>query len=136
MSNIDEVCKQIYNEVPHAIGVAVVDTDSAMILGVYHEVPHFDQEYLDAVAGAAVNMVRGRNTYAVEDMIAERRGKTVQRNSVTEMQMNIGSTFHFMAAVPGKPYAYAFLITEQKANLGLGWRAIRNALPAIAGCCL
>jgi hypothetical protein len=73
--SINQICTEIVNDVDSALGCAVVDLNSGLLLGVSHNVPYFTQSYLDAVAAAAVDMFRGRTVSAVEDMIANMRGK-------------------------------------------------------------
>ncbi|MEZ5671499.1 MAG: hypothetical protein R3E08_03620 [Thiotrichaceae bacterium] len=63
-----------------ALGCAVVDLNSGLLLGVSHNVPYFTQSYLDAVAADGSRYVRGRTIGAVEDMISNMRG-TLPRNT-------------------------------------------------------
>ncbi len=134
MSNVDEKCKQMVNDVDDALGAAVVDLNSGLLLGVHHIVPHFTQTYLDAVAAAAVDMFRGKTVSNVEKLLAEQRGEDAS-NSMQEVQMTTPKTLHFMAVIPEKPSCLLVLITGKKANLGLGWSAVRNALPDVAPLC-
>ncbi len=96
-----------------------------------HNVPYFTQSYLDAVAAAAVDMFRGKTVNTVEKLIASQRGTEV-RQLVQEVQMTTEKTFHFMSVVPGKTNCLMVLITGKKANLGMGWAALRSALPKVA----
>ena len=54
MSSIDDVCQEVLRKVDDALGFAVVDLDSGLLLAAAHNVPYFTQSYLDAVAAAAV----------------------------------------------------------------------------------
>ncbi len=134
MANINQICAEIVNEVDTGLGCAVVDLTSGLLLGVHHNIPYFTQSYLDAVAAAAVEMMRGKNVKIVEDMLSSMRG-THQENMIEEVQMTTRNTFHFMAVVPDKPDAMVVLITSKKANLGMGWAAVRRALPKLAPLC-
>ena len=134
MSNLQDICKNVTDEVEGAVGFAVVDLNNGLLLGVHHTVPYFTQTYLDAVAAAAVDMFRGKNVSSVEKLLSSQRGETVQ-NMIQEVQMTTPGTYHFMSIVPEKPDALAVLITTRKANLGMGWSALRNALPDIAPQC-
>lgn len=132
--SLENITRQILSDVSEALAVAVVDLESGLLLSVAHSTPYFTQSYLDAVAAAAVDMFRGKTISTVEKLIGAQRGKDTSR-SVKEVQMTTDGTFHFMATVPGKPNALALLVTSRKANLGMGWSALRTALPQIAPLC-
>jgi hypothetical protein len=117
-----------------ALGCAVVDLNSGLLLGVAHNVPYFTSTYLEAVAAAAVDMMRGKNVRAVESLLANQRGKVVEK-TIKEVQMTTDNTLHFMAIVPAKDDALVVLITSKKTNLGMGWAAVRKAMPAITPLC-
>jgi hypothetical protein len=131
MANLDQITKEITTSVDGALGCAVVDLSSGLLLSVSHNVPYFTQTYLEAVAAAAVDMFRGKNVQAVESLLSSQRGKTLE-NSIKEMQMTTEATLHFMTTVPEKPNALVALITSKKTNLGMGWAQIRKNLPLIA----
>lgn len=134
MASLNEICQGIVSEVNDGLGAAVVDLESGLLLSVAHNVPYFTQSYLDAVAAAAVDMFRGKTVGTVEKLIASQRGAEVKQ-LVQEVQMTTEKTFHFMSIVPGKPNALLVLITGKKANLGMGWAALRGALPKVAPLC-
>lgn len=134
MASINDICVDVVRNVDAALGCAVVDLSSGLLLGVSHNVPYFTQSYLDAVAAAAVDMFRGRTVTAVEDMIGNMRGKA-DKGLIVEMQMTTKSTYHFMAVVPDKPNALMVLITSKKANLGMGWSHVRQSMPKLAPLC-
>ncbi|KEF31153.1 MAG: hypothetical protein EP339_13550 [Gammaproteobacteria bacterium] len=134
MATLNEICENMVSEVGDALGAAVVDLESGLLLSVAHNVPYFTQSYLDAVAAAAVDMFRGKTVSTVENLIASQRGTEVNR-LVQEVQMSTEKTYHFMSIVPGKPNSLMVLITGRKANLGMGWAALRSALPKVAPLC-
>lgn len=134
MADLNQICRDVLDDVDNAMAVAVVDLQSGLLLGVAHDVPYFTQSYLDAVAAAAVDLFRGKGVSNVEKLLSQQRGETVT-NSVEEVQMATPKTYHFMSQVPGKPNAMALLVTTRKANLGMGWAALRNTLPEIAPHC-
>jgi hypothetical protein len=131
MANLDQITREIVTSVEGALGCAVVDLTSGLLLSVSHNVPYFTQSYLEAVAAAAVDMFRGKNVQAVESLLTNQRGKPVT-HSIQEMQMTTEKTFHFMITVPGKPNALVVLITSRKTNLGMGWAQVRKNLPFIS----
>ncbi len=132
--DINQICADIVRNVDSALGCAVVDLNSGLLLGVSHNIPYFTQSYLDAVAAAAVDMFRGRTIGAVEDMISNMRG-TIKKHMIKEVQMTTDNTYHFMCVIPEKPDALVVLITSKKANLGMGWSQVRQAIPKIAPLC-
>ena len=134
MASIDDKCQEMVNKVDDALGAAVVDLNSGLLLGVHHVVPYFTQTYLDAVAAAAVDMFRGKTVSNVEKLLSEQRGEETH-NTMQEVQMTTPKTYHFMAVIPDKPNALLVLITGKKANLGLGWSSVRNVMPEIAPMC-
>lgn len=131
MSDLNEVCAAITEDVANALGCAVVDLETGLLLGVHHKVPYFTQSYLDAVAAAAVDMFRGKTVKDVEKLLTKQRGEEV-KNMIEEVQMSTPNTFHFMKILPDKPNALAVLITNTRANLGQGWSALRNSLKDIS----
>jgi len=134
MAKIDDVLNGILRDVDGALGCAVVDLSTGLLLGVAHNVPYFTQSYLEAVAAAAVDMLRGKNVLAVESLISSTRGKKVE-NTIKEIQMTTDNTYHFMAIVPEKPNSLVVLITSKKTNLGMGWAAVRSNLPKLGPLC-
>ena len=134
MATMNEITAEIVQSVDGGLGCAVVDLNSGLLLSVNHSIPYFTQSYLDAVAAAAVDMMRGKNVRAVEGLLSSVRGQEVA-NTIKEVQMTTENTFHFMATVPDKPDALLVLITNRKTNLGMGWAAIRGALPRLTPLC-
>ncbi|NIR29192.1 MAG: hypothetical protein GWN84_07725 [Gammaproteobacteria bacterium] len=134
MADVNDLCKQLVDDVTDALGAAVVDLESGLLLGVAHNIPYFTQSYLDAVAAAAVDMFRGKTVTNVEQLLSNNRGSEV-KNAINEIQMSTEKTYHFMATVPDKPNAMLVLITGKKANLGMGWSAMRNIVPTVAPMC-
>lgn len=134
MASLNDICKIVLEEVDGATGCAVVDLNNGLMLGHAHNVPYFTQTYIDAVAAAAVDMFRGKNIQSVEKLLSAQRGEKVER-SMKEVQMTTAGTYHFMSIVPDKPDALVVLITTKKANLGMGWSALRRALADVAPLC-
>lgn len=114
-------------EVDGALGCAVCDMRSGALLGVAHRVSYFTQDYLEAVAAAAVEMFRGHTVRHVEDLISNYRGQPSER-LIEEMQMTTRNTIHFMMVLPDHPEAVVVLITNRETSLGLGWAATRHSV--------
>lgn len=129
-SKMEVLCQNMVNEIDGSLAFGVVDLESGMMLGVHHTVPHFSQDYLDAVAAAAVDMFRGKNISRIENLIAKQRG-TEPEHTVQETFMTTKGTFHFMKTVPGKQ-AVAVLVTRRTTNQGMGWSTLRMGISEIA----
>ncbi|MGA8148101.1 MAG: hypothetical protein WB870_11070 [Gallionellaceae bacterium] len=134
MSSINDVCDEIISTVDGALGCAVVDLNTGLLLGVAHKVPYFTHSYLDAVAAAAVDMFRGKTITAVEQLLSSTRGSKVEK-SIKEIQLTTDKTFHFMVVLEDKPDCLVLLITKNTTNLGMGWYALRSNLPSISALC-
>jgi len=127
VGTLDEVMESVVQEVDGALGCAVADLRSGALLGVAHHVPYFTQEYLEAVAAAAVEMFRGQTVRHVEDLISAKRGRPSER-LLEEMQMTTRHTIHFMMVLPNHPEAVVVLITNRETSLGMGWSATRRSV--------
>lgn len=134
MANLNDVLQTIVSDVDGALGCAVVDIESGLLLSAAHNIPYFTTSYLEAVAAAAVDMMRGKNVRAIETLFSNQYGKPMEK-TIQEVQMTTDNTYHFMAVVPEKPDALVVLITSKKTNLGMGWSAVRRSMPLIASFC-
>jgi predicted regulator of Ras-like GTPase activity (Roadblock/LC7/MglB family) len=128
--SLQEIIDDMLKDVDAAVGAAVVDVDSGLMLAAAHNVPYFTQTYLDAVAAAAVEMIRGRNIRAVEELLTAQRGEETI-NTIEEVQMTTAGTYHFMSTGKTKKNILTVLITTRRANLGMGWAALRGRLAKI-----
>ncbi len=131
MANLDDITREIHSTVSGALGCAVVDLSSGLLLSVSHNVSYFSQTFVEAAAAAAVDVFRGKNISAVENLLGNQRGKALE-NSIKEIQMTTESTFHFMSVIPNKPDALLLLVTSKDTSLGMGWASIRVNAPKIA----
>ena len=128
--SLKSICEQVYADVDGAIAVAIVDLSSGMSLEVYHRVPYFNQDYIDLVSAAAVDMFRGKNVALVEEKLANQRNRPLAQ-SIQEVQMTTTGTLHFMVVLPEKPDILALLVTTRKASVGMGWSTLRKSVPDI-----
>lgn len=127
VSALDDVMESVVQEVDGALGCAVADLRTGDLLGVAHHVAYFTQEYLEAVAAAAVEMFRGHTVRHVEDLISAKRGVPSER-LLEEMQMTTRHTIHFMMVLPNHQEAVVVLITNRETSLGMGWSATRRSV--------
>lgn len=126
MDTLDEVMESFLDEVEGSLGCAVADMRSGALLGVAHKVSYFTQEYLDAVAAAAVEMFRGQTVRHIEDLLAQHRGRQTE-HLVQELQMTTPQTVHFMMVMPNFPEVAVVLIATRDLPLGMGWSATRRS---------
>jgi hypothetical protein len=131
MATLDQITREILATVNGALGCAVVDLPSGMLLSVAHNVPYFTQTFIEAAAAASVDIFRGNNILAVESLLSNQRGSVLE-HAIQEIQMTTNTSFHFMSVVPEKPTALLVLITSRSTSLGMGWASIRVNLPKIA----
>lgn len=131
---INLICKEILNSVEAALGCAVVDLRSGVVLGISHKIPYFTHSIIDRAAAAAMDMFRGNTVQSVEQMINDMRC-TQEVHLIEEIQITTKNTYHFMAIVPERPNIILILTTNKKVNLGMGWSKVRVALPLIAPLC-
>ncbi len=78
MADINEVCQSMVADVQEALACGVVDLSTGMLMGVHHTIPYFTQSYLDSVAAAAVEMMRGKTVKRVEQLMSKQRGTEVK----------------------------------------------------------
>jgi hypothetical protein len=131
---INEICTDIIEDMNFALGCAIIDLNSGLLVGIAHRSPYFSQSNLDTAAVAAVEMFRGRTVMAIEQMISHMRGKE-EYLMIEEIQMTTKNTYHFMAVIPEKPNNMVVLITTKTISLGMGWSTLRIALPKLAPFC-
>ena len=134
MAKLDDLLQTVVSDVDGALGCAVVDLNSGLLLAAAHNVPYFTSSYLEAVAAAAVDMVRGKNVRAVESLLSGQRGQKVEK-TIKEIQMTTERTYHFMKTVTGKEDNLVVLITSKTTNLGMGWAAVRSKMGEIGALC-
>ncbi|HEY1754937.1 MAG TPA: hypothetical protein VGG72_06045 [Bryobacteraceae bacterium] len=134
MQNLTSVLEVYLKNTKQALGVAVVDIESGLLIGVAHNIPYFTETHLEAVAAAAVDMFRGKTVTAVEKMLTGLRG-TLVRNMIKEAQITTDGTCHFMVTSPAKPDVLAVLITTRGADIIGAWTAARGLLAAVGPFC-
>lgn len=130
MANINQICQSVVNDVQDALACGVVDLNTGMMMGVHHIVPYFTQSYLDAVAAAAVEMMKGRTVRRVEQLMTKQRGAEV-KDAFEEIFMSSKNVYHFMALIRAKQ-TLVVLVTKKSTSQGMGWASLRAALDEIA----
>ena len=130
MANLNQICQGVVNDVQDALACGVVDLNTGMMMGVHHVVPYFTQSYLDAVAAAAVEMMKGRTIRRVEQLLSKQRGTEV-KDVFEEIFMSSKNVYHFMALIRPKQ-SLVVLVTKKTTSQGMGWASLRAALDDIA----
>lgn len=134
MATINEVCRDIVEDVEQALAAAVIDLGTGLVLGHYHAVAGFTDSYLDMVAAAAADLFRGKGVRQIEQQLSAMHAEEI-RNSIQEAQLTTSHTYHFMAVIPGHPDSLAVLITGKDVNRGLGWAGLHSGVQALAPVC-
>ncbi|MDQ6962594.1 MAG: hypothetical protein Q9M28_08715 [Mariprofundaceae bacterium] len=132
--SLNDILRDLVNDIDGALGCSVVDLTSGMVLAVHHNVPYFTQSFIDAAGAAGVDIFRGRNVTAVERMLASQRGEAPDYHTY-EMQMTSKNCYHFMTIIPDRPNSLLVLVTSTSTNLGMGWASLRRSLPEISPKC-
>lgn len=127
---IDTICKQVFDNVSGALACALVSLENGEVRGVYHQIAHFNQDYIDLVSAAAFNMFAGDNIRQIEERLAKQRNKPADR-TIKEAFMTTSHTFHFMERIP-EIDSVVVLVTKRDTLQGLGWAQVRKAIPLFA----
>ena len=130
MANLNEICQAIVSDVQDGVACGVVDLNTGMLMGVHHTVPYFTQSYLDAVAAAAVDLMRGRTVRRVEELMTKHRGVEV-KDAFEEIFISSKTVYHFMTLIKEKQ-SLVVLVTKKTSNQGMGWVALRSAITDIS----
>lgn len=130
MANLNEICQAIVSDVQDGVACGVVDLNTGMLMGVHHTVPYFTQSYLDAVAAAAVDLMRGRTVRRVEELMSKHRGTEV-KDAFEEIFISSKTVYHFMTLIKEKQ-SLVVLVTKKTSNQGMGWVALRSAINEIS----
>ena len=129
MAKYDALCEQVYNDVDGALAVGLVDYETGEMIGIYHEVAYFSQDYVDMVSEQAVLLFNGAGIKNIEDNLSKMSGKS-RKKSIQEVYMKTGHTQHFMVAIP-KVNAVIVLVTSTAALAAKGWLSVRGAVGKI-----
>ena len=129
MASINEICKQLVEGTPDAVASNVVDLSSGMMLG-GHFLSDFTSDHFEAVSAAATSLYRGKETMRVQDLVKAQRGDTSNANFMQDVQFSTNNLLHFIVKVPDRE-AILCLVTKKPGNVGMGWSAVRAAVPKV-----
>ena len=134
MTGLDKICSDLLKEVAAVRGVVVVNLKTRHLMAAAYNTAHFDQNYLDTLVEATVDMFQGETVKNANAQLSAQRGEKVD-NIIQELQVATGDTCYFMAVIPEKPENVLVLVTGKKTNLGVGWAAVQKTLPRVTAYC-
>jgi hypothetical protein len=126
MAAIDEACREIVDSVDGAVACAVVDLTSGRLLGIHS--PHCAQALKDALAQAALQLLRGPSVGRIESVIGGQAPHA--EASVQEVHVMSGDNHHFARLLKGGK-AGVMLVTNRATNVSLGSAQMKAALPKV-----
>lgn len=127
MASVSDICRKVVENVNNGMACGIVDVNTGSLLGIYHLVPHFTADYLDAIAASSVEMFGGRTVKRVEQLLGAMSGTPVHE-TFEEIFVSSTRVFHFMTRIREKN-VIAILVTRNDINQTMGWISLRNAVP-------
>ena len=134
MAKLDDILKQVATELEGSYGCAVIDMETRKLLGVYTTVATLTPNYLEALAVAAVELVRGKQIFAIESLLSSQLNRRIS-NVIDDLCVTAGETRHFVTVIPTKPNLMVVLSAPKSISVGMGWIAVNRAMPVIAEQC-
>jgi hypothetical protein len=134
MAKLDDILKKMLSEAEGSFSCAVIDMNTRQLLGVSNQVAALTPNYLEALAVAAVELVRGKQVFAIESLLSSQLNKRIN-NVIDDMCVTAGETRHFMAVIPEKPSILVVLSATKDTSVGMGWVVVNRAMPSIAEQC-
>lgn len=134
MTELKQICSDLLKEVASAKGAAIIHLDKGSLMASAHTIPNFDEDYLNTLTEATVDMFRGKTAQTAEAQLRSKRGKDV-KGIIHEFQVATANTCYFMTVIPDKPSYALVLITGKETSLGAGWAAVKQVLPKAAAWC-
>ncbi|HLV60452.1 MAG TPA: hypothetical protein VKY51_03530 [Fredinandcohnia sp.] len=130
MGKMDEVCKEIVENVDGAVACGVVDLDTGMLLGI-HNSSGYSDAHNEVVAAATMDLFRGPNVIRAEQLVRAHRGVPEDgEHYFEEVFITSKHNFHFAKVVKGGR-AVVMLVTRKTTNLGMGWAQLKASIPKV-----
>jgi hypothetical protein len=127
MSSVSDICQKVVENADNGLACGMVDVNTGLLLGIYHLVPYFTADYLDAIAAASVEMFAGRTVKRIEKLLSAMSGAPIQE-SFEEIFVASPRVFHFMTLLREKNII-AILVTRNDISQAMGWASLHNAVP-------
>lgn len=134
MAQLDDILQGLIADRKGVYGCAVVDMDTRRLLGAVLDGVNVSPANLEALAVAAVDMVRGKHVRAVETLLAAQFGNPIA-NAIDEVCVTAKNTRHFFAVILDKPNFLLVLSTDAITPVGIGWLLVRRNMPLVAAHC-
>lgn len=125
MPNLNDICFQISQQNENITAAAVIEQNSALLLGLASETEDYSLDYFETIAAAAVNIFRGRNIKTVEKMIADMRGVPAT-SSIEEVQLVMQKNSVFISSIDSKPDILFFIMATKEADVDRVWTELRK----------
>ena len=123
---LQNVCDGLIDETDGLLACIVLDLDTGLTLA------SSCREGMDATAvGAVTRRLGGLFRSRSLGFVPSSPTPSSSRGVVREAQITTGSTYHFMAAVPGWDSALLVFVTEKVVSIGLGWMAVHQAIDRV-----
>ena len=130
IDKVNELCTSIIEENDGVLACGVVDKSTESLLGLHHIVPQFSQTDIDGLAGEVGSLFRACTVRRMDSMLS--RFNDAEAEELTdELFINSPRVFLFVRNMAAKN-VIIFIVTEKKANQGMGWIALRLAAPKLA----
>ena len=123
---LQNVCDGLIEETDGLLACIVLDLDTGLPLA------NSCREGMDmAAAGAVTRRLGGLFRSRSLGFVPSSPTPPTSRGVVREAQITTGSTYHFMATVPGWDGALLVFVTEKAVSIGLGWMAVHQAIDRV-----
>lgn len=124
MPNLNDVCLQILDENEELTTVAVVDVESALLLGLAYTSDDLSLDYYETFAAALVNIFIGKNTHTVESMISTMRGEPIIP-MIEQLYLVMNQHDVYVSTLRGSPHCLFFVLTNKSADIDEIWDVVR-----------
>jgi hypothetical protein len=132
MAKLDDILQKAIADIEGVFGCAVIDSDNRKLICVANKISALSPNYIEALAVAVVELVRGKQVQAIETLLSGKLNTPVA-NAIDEMCINAGKTRHFIAVFPGKANRLIVLSTDQNTSVAMGWIIMyRTIVPLIS----
>lgn len=123
MAFIDEILNEFIANIEGSIGCAVIDAETRKLIASAHKVSQLTPNTQEALAVAAVELIRGKQANAIEKLLASQLSISLN-NAVDDICVNAGDTRHFIAVLPENRKLLLYVCINKSTSIGMGWIAV------------
>lgn len=127
MPNLNDVCLQILDVNEQLSTVAVVEIESALLLGLAYKNDNISLDYFETLAAAIVNIYVGRNTKTVETMIANMRQEPVITR-IDQLNLVLNHENVYVSNLTYSSHILIFVIANKNADIDEVWDIIKDSI--------